>query len=85
MAGTRIVCPIYTVNLGSARSDLVAKWLARQTLKPAVKGRFLGGQISYNMQFIPCEPSRGVQRSSSDKAYIFPSWHDYKHQIFKLP
>ena len=24
MAGTRIVCPIYTVNLGSARSDLVA-------------------------------------------------------------
>ena len=22
---------------------------------------------------------------SSDKAYIFPSWHDYKHQIFKLP
>ena len=24
MAGTRIVCPIYTVNLGGARSDLVA-------------------------------------------------------------
>ena len=24
-------------------------------------------------------------RTSSDKAYIFPSWHDYKHQIFKLP
>ena len=26
-----------------------------------------------------------VLRTSSDKAYIFPSWHDYKHQIFKLP
>ena len=26
-----------------------------------------------------------VQRSSSDKAYIFPSWHDYKTLIFKLP
>ena len=24
MAGTRIVCPIYTVNLGGERSDLVA-------------------------------------------------------------
>ena len=24
MAGTRIVCPIYTVNLGGARPDLVA-------------------------------------------------------------
>ena len=26
-----------------------------------------------------------IQRSSSDKAYIFPSWHDYKTEIFKLP
>ena len=25
------------------------------------------------------------QRSSSDKAYIFPSWPDYKTLIFKLP
>ena len=25
------------------------------------------------------------ERSSSDKAYIFPSWHDYKTLIFKLP
>ena len=25
------------------------------------------------------------QRSSRDKAYIFPGLHDYKHQIFKLP
>ena len=35
MAGTRIVCPIYTVNLGGARFDLLAYWLARRTLKPA--------------------------------------------------
>ena len=26
-----------------------------------------------------------VLRRSSDKAYIFPSWHDYKTLIFKLP
>ena len=24
------------------------------------------------------------KRSSSDKVYIFPSWHNYKHQIFKF-
>ena len=45
MAGTRIVCPIYTVYLGGARSDLVAWWLARQTLKPADQDRFLGGHL----------------------------------------
>ena len=26
-----------------------------------------------------------LQRGSSDKAYIFPSWHVYKTLIFKLP
>ena len=45
MVGTRIVCPIYTVNLGGTRSALVAKWLARQTLKPADQDRFLGGHL----------------------------------------
>ena len=45
MAGTRIVCPIYMVNLGGTRSELVALWLARQTLKPADQDRFLGGHL----------------------------------------
>ena len=46
MAGTRIACPIYTVNLGGARSDIVAYWLARRTLKPADQDRFLGWHLS---------------------------------------
>ena len=25
------------------------------------------------------------RKTSNDKAYIFPSWHDNKHQILKLP
>ena len=45
MAGTRIVCPIYMVNLNGARLDLVALWLARQSLKPADQDRFLGGYL----------------------------------------
>ena len=45
MAGTRIACPLYTVNLGGARSDLVALWLACQTLKPVDQDRFLGGHL----------------------------------------
>ena len=43
MAGTRILYPIYTVDLGCGRSYLVALWLVRQTLKPADQGRFLSG------------------------------------------
>ena len=50
MTGTRIVCPIYTVNLGDARSDLVA-WLARLTLEPVDQGRFLGGHLLYIIFF----------------------------------
>ena len=46
MAGTQIVCPIYMVNLGGLRSDLVA-WLARRTLKPAD----LGGHLLYIIFF----------------------------------
>ena len=47
MACTQIVCPIYMVNLECARSDLVAWWLARQTLEPADQNRFLGGHLLY--------------------------------------
>ena len=43
MAGTRIVCPIYTVNLGGAPSAHVAYWLARRTLNPAYQDRFRVG------------------------------------------
>ena len=32
--------------MGGARSDLVAEWLARRTLKPADQDRFLGGHLS---------------------------------------
>ena len=39
------LCTIYTVNLGGARSALVAEWLARQTLKPAERDGFLGGHL----------------------------------------
>ena len=45
MAGIGIVCPIYMVNLGGAQSDLVAEWLARQTLKPVDQDRFLEGHL----------------------------------------
>ena len=46
MAGPQIVCPIYsTVNYGRVRSDLVAWWLARQTLEPVDQGRFVGGHL----------------------------------------
>ena len=47
MTGARIVCPVYTVNLDGARSDLVALWLARLTLEPADPGRFLCGHLLY--------------------------------------
>ena len=47
MAGSRIVCPIYTNNLVGAQSDLVAKWLARQTLEHADQGRSLCGHLLY--------------------------------------
>ena len=47
MAGTQIVSPIYMVNLGGVRSDLVA-WLARQTLEPAD----LGGHLLYIIFFL---------------------------------
>ena len=47
MAGSRIECPIYTVNVGGTRSDFMAKWLARRTLKPADQDRFLGGHLFY--------------------------------------
>ena len=33
-----------------------------------------------NMQFSLMQN----ERSSSDKACVFPCWHDYKHQLFKL-
>ena len=39
------MCPIYTINLGGARSALVAEWLARRTLKPADQDRFLDGHL----------------------------------------
>ena len=51
MAGARIMCPIYTVNLDSARSDLVALWLARLTLESADPGRFLCGHLLYIFVF----------------------------------
>ena len=46
MAGTQIVSPIYMVNLGGVRSDLVA-WLARRSLEPAD----LGGHLLYIIFF----------------------------------
>ena len=51
MAGSQIVCSIYTINLGDALSDLVAKWLARRTLVPADQGRLLCGHLLYNIFF----------------------------------
>ena len=27
---------------------------------------------------------QSLERTSSDKAYIFPSWHDYKHLNFQI-
>ena len=47
MADTWIVCLICTIILGRARPDLMAKWLADQTLEPEDQGRFLGEQLIY--------------------------------------
>ena len=45
MARTLSVCQIYIVNLGCARSDLIAYWLVRWTLEQADQGRFLDGHL----------------------------------------
>ena len=47
MADTSIVCLKCTIILGHARPDLMAKWLADQTLEPEDQGRFLGEQLIY--------------------------------------
>ena len=41
--------------------------------------------MSQDFSFKGVQPHEKDKRSSSDEAYILPSWHDYKHQIFKLP
>ena len=43
MADFRIVCPICTVISSRAGRDIVAQWLACQTLEPEDQARFPGG------------------------------------------